>query len=98
MSTRERSFGREWRSRRSHVALGRQIRQLRVDRGLSQEGLGPRIGMHRTYVGHVERGEKNVSATNLFKLAVGLSVPARALFDTLDIDAEEALGVGPTDD
>lgn len=54
--------------------------------------------MHRTYVGHVERGEKNASATNPFRLAVRLDVPPRELFDTLELDVDAVLGVLPPED
>ena len=57
-----------------HVALGRAIRQLRLAAGISQEGLAERSGMHRTYVGGIERGERNVSFRNLLRLAAALEV------------------------
>jgi transcriptional regulator with XRE-family HTH domain len=57
-----------------HVALGQAIRHLRVAAGLSQQGLADRSGMHRTYVGGIERGERNVSLRNLLKLASALDV------------------------
>lgn len=57
-----------------HAALGRAIRKLRLDQGISQEGLAARSGLHRTYVGGIERGERNVSFGNLLKLAAALGV------------------------
>jgi transcriptional regulator with XRE-family HTH domain len=57
-----------------HAALGQAIRQLRLAAGISQEGLADRCGMHRTYVGGIERGERNVSFRNLLKLADALDV------------------------
>jgi transcriptional regulator with XRE-family HTH domain len=62
-----------------HAALGRAIRKLRLDHGISQEGLADRCGLHRTYVGGIERGERNVSFGNLLKLAVALGVPLSEL-------------------
>lgn len=47
--------------------------------GFSQEGLAERCGMHRTYVGGIERGERNVSYGNLVKLAAALGVEASEL-------------------
>ena len=57
-----------------HVALGRAIRELRRSAGISQEGLADRSRLHRTYVGGIERGERNVSFGNLLKLAKALGV------------------------
>ena len=54
--------------------LGEQVRMLRVQRGLSQEELGEKAGLHHTYIGSVERGEKNCSIATLDKLARGLEV------------------------
>ena len=60
----------------AHVAFGRAVREARVTNGISQEELAARSGMHRTYVGGVERGERNLSYTNLLRLAdaLGLSL------------------------
>lgn len=57
-----------------HVALGRAIRELRRSAGISQEGLADRSSLHRTYVGGIERGERNVSFSNLLRLANALGV------------------------
>lgn len=54
------------------VALRRAIRELRRERGLTQEGLGQRCGMQLAYVGRVERGEINVSWRTLTRIADGL--------------------------
>jgi transcriptional regulator with XRE-family HTH domain len=62
-----------------HVALGRAIRELRRSAGISQEGLADRSRLHRTYVGGIERGERNVSFGNLLKLANALGVKPSAL-------------------
>lgn len=62
-----------------HVALGRAIRDLRVAAGISQEALAERCGLHRTYVGGIERGERNVSFSNLLKVARALGARPSAL-------------------
>lgn len=60
-------------------AFGARIRELRRERSLSQEGLAELAGLDRTYVGSVERGERNVSLENIYVLAGALGVPARDL-------------------
>jgi transcriptional regulator with XRE-family HTH domain len=60
--------------------FGNRVRELRVQRKLSQEKLAELADLHRNYVGGVERGERNVSLLNIVKLAHGLKVrPAKLL-------------------
>jgi transcriptional regulator with XRE-family HTH domain len=60
-------------------AFGERLRQLRLERGHSQERLAQLAGLHRTYVGSVERGERNISLVNIYVLAVALDVDAQEL-------------------
>ena len=52
--------------------FGSRIKQLRLARGLTQEGLAHRAGLHPTYVGGIERGERNVGLDNILKVARAL--------------------------
>ena len=54
--------------------FARNLRSTRDARGLSQELLAAQAGLHRTYVGSIERGERNVSIDNMERLATALSV------------------------
>jgi transcriptional regulator with XRE-family HTH domain len=56
------------------TALGSNIRAERCRRGLSQEVLAEKTGLHRTYIGVVERGEKNITIFNCSKIADALQV------------------------
>ncbi len=61
--------------------FGKRLRQLRLAKDLSQEDLAFRAGLHRTYVSSVERGERNVSLINIYKLAEALEVSVTELFE-----------------
>lgn len=62
--------------------LARNVRQRRREKGLSQEALAAAAGLHRTYVGSIERSERNVSLDSLCALASGLSVAVWSLLFT----------------
>jgi transcriptional regulator with XRE-family HTH domain len=57
------------------------LRRLREGLGLSQEALADRASLHRTYVGSVERGERNISIDNIERLAHALGVSAASLLE-----------------
>lgn len=57
------------------------VRRMRLQRGLSQEALAEVAGVHRTYVGMLERSEKNVTIYNIERIAVALGVRPSALLE-----------------
>lgn len=61
------------------VEFGRRMRKLRVRATLSQERLAEEAGLHRTYVGSVERGERNISLQNILRIARALGVDPSVL-------------------
>lgn len=63
------------------IVVGRNIRRLRQERGLSQEDLADEIGVHRTYMGGVERGERNLTLRSLERLAERLGVSPLSLLE-----------------
>ena len=67
-------------------ALGAAVRELRLARGLTQEGLADRAGLHTTYVSDVERGRRNVGMINVDRLVQALSTD---LVDLMRIVEEE---------
>ena len=63
--------------------LGKTIRDLRKELGISQEGLAERSGLHRTYIGGVERGERNVSLENIVCIAKALKTSPSGLLERI---------------
>jgi transcriptional regulator with XRE-family HTH domain len=61
------------------AAFGRRLRELRLAGGLSQEALADAAGLDRTYVSSCERGKRNVSLQNIYRLARALGVPPEDL-------------------
>ena len=59
--------------------VGKILRRLREEKGWSQEELGFQAGLHRNYIGGIERGERNVAILNLEKLGKALGVRPRDL-------------------
>lgn len=63
------------------AAFGQHVRNVRVKTGLSQEGLAAMCELDRSYIGGVERGERNVSLLNIKKIADALGISPREFFD-----------------
>lgn len=62
------------------VALGQRVAELREKAGLTQEALAHAAGLHWTYIGQIERGERNLTYKNVLKLARGLNAkPAQLM-------------------
>lgn len=87
----------------THSALaqfGAHLRELRQQRGLSQERLAELAGLHRTYLGGIERGERNVSLMNLSAVARALGLSLSTLFEGLSDEqpCHDGDKTAPTDD
>ena len=65
------------------ASFGKQVRKLRLERGLSQEKLAELADLHRNYVGGVERGERNIAIINIVALAHALRVKPARLLETM---------------
>jgi transcriptional regulator with XRE-family HTH domain len=63
------------------VALGKAVRRHRTGLGISQEGLADRANIHRTYIGGIERGERNPTLTMIHRLARALGVTPTTLLE-----------------
>jgi transcriptional regulator with XRE-family HTH domain len=66
--------------------IGLNITIIRERQGLTQENLAELAGLHRAYIGQIERGEKNIGLKNLEKIAKALKVNIKLLVDTSFID------------
>jgi transcriptional regulator with XRE-family HTH domain len=66
------------------VAFGRAVRRFRVALGISQESLADLANIHRTYIGGIERGERNPTLTMIHRLAEALKVQPHRLIQTED--------------
>ena len=64
------------------VKFGKRVRKERVKQGLSQEALAAKAGVHRTYIGMIERAEKNITLLNIEKIAKALKVQLDDLINT----------------
>jgi transcriptional regulator with XRE-family HTH domain len=63
------------------IAFGERVRELRKQKGLSQEDLSFKADLHRTYIGMIERAEKNITLINIEKIVNALNVDIKELFN-----------------
>jgi transcriptional regulator with XRE-family HTH domain len=66
------------------LRFGQQVRNLRQKKSISQEELAARAGVHRTYIGMIERGEKNATIITMIKLTVALEIEITELLKDFD--------------
>lgn len=66
------------------IKFGRRVKELRIERNLTQQQLADISGLHKNYIGMVERGERNPSLVNIDILAKSLGVGIAALFSLLN--------------
>jgi transcriptional regulator with XRE-family HTH domain len=71
------------------LAFGRRVRELRQEQGFSQESFADKCGVHRTFMGTIERGESNLSFQNIAKVAETLGVSLSTLFADLESAAKK---------
>lgn len=77
---------------RDHDALGAAVREARARRGISQEELGSRGGLHRNYIGAIERGEINPTFRTLLCVTTGLMLPLSLLVAVYERNVSECGG------
>ena len=65
------------------IKLGEKIRELRKSKGFSQEAFADEVGVDRTYLGGIERGERNIATLNLIRIATALNMEVGELFPPL---------------
>jgi transcriptional regulator with XRE-family HTH domain len=65
-------------------AFGERVRAIRLRLGLTQEGLGQKAGLHFTYIGAVERGERNVTLATIIRIAEALETDPGQLVDRIN--------------
>ncbi|NEW82548.1 MAG: helix-turn-helix transcriptional regulator [Mariniphaga sp.] len=61
------------------IRFGYKVREMRISLGISQEVLADKAGLHRTYIGMIERAEKNITLINIEKIANAFDVPINEL-------------------
>ena len=74
----------------TQIALGRVIKQLRQQRGVTQDELAGKASLHRTYISDVERGTRNLSLNSLHRISAALETPLSEIFK----QAQETINAG----
>lgn len=67
------------------IKFGERVREIRKEKGLSQEQLSFKADLHRTYIGMIERAEKNITLINIEKIANALEVGIKDLFNGITL-------------
>ena len=67
------------------IKFGKRVREIRKEKGLSQEDLSFKANLHRTYIGMIERAEKNITLVNIEKIANALDICIKELFNEREI-------------
>lgn len=62
------------------LAFGQRVRYLRKNKGISQEEMAAMAGIDRSYMGHIERGEKNITLTKIYQVSDALGIDVADLF------------------
>ncbi len=62
------------------IRFGKNLKSIRIKKRFSQENLAEKSGLHRTYIGGIERGERNVSLKNIISIAKSLNIDPQLLF------------------
>ncbi|MEI4827982.1 helix-turn-helix transcriptional regulator [Bacillus sp. FJAT-53711] len=72
-------------------SVGGNVRLLRKKQGLTQEELAERTGLQESYIGSIERGERNISLLSLEKVAIGLGVSPKTLLNFRGVDSLDTI-------
>jgi transcriptional regulator with XRE-family HTH domain len=77
------------------IVLGKRIRELRSKNGFSQESFADHCGLHRTYMGGIERGEHNLTIETLMTVAKGLEITMSDLLAGIEKQVEPSRAASP---
>lgn len=70
-------------------AFGQAVKSIRMEKGISQEKLAELVDLHRTYISDIERGGRNVSLVNIYRIAEGLDVKVFEIFQEMEKKVNE---------
>ena len=66
------------------LSFGKRIRTIRMSKNMSQEKLAELSGLHPTYIGQIERGEKSPTLDSIYKISIGLNITLSKMFYNMD--------------